>query len=123
MRPPGSPVCVILPAMEVRLDLYPDAETGAYAVEVRAAPAGLASPNDLPAGSANLVLDGAPARPGAHSLLFTQAVPSPVVADAFARRDYVLSAYRYHPRDEVKILAFDARITRDYAAFYAARGA
>src|SRR2546425_640384 len=73
--------------MDVRIDLYPDAETGAYAVEVVARPVGLAAPADLPAQSADLVLDGATAKPGARSLTFTQAVPSPVVGEAFARRD------------------------------------
>lgn len=109
-------------SMDVRIDLYPNRATGAYTLDVIARPEGLASPTDLPGQSADLILDGTPPRAEAHSISFTVAVPSPCSLTTLAQPGRVVLAYLYHPLDETTLLAFDARITEEYTAFYAARG-
>jgi hypothetical protein len=109
-------------SMDVRLDLYPDGATGAYALEMIARPEGLASPHDLPGQSADLILDGTPPRAEAHSLSFTVAVPSPCDLTTLAQPGRVVLAYVYHPLDETTLLAFDERITSEYTALYRERG-
>ena len=108
--------------MDVRIDLYPGRATGAYTLEVIARPEGLASPADLPGQSANLVLDDTPPTGEVYSLSFTRAVPSPCSLSALAQPGRVVLAYLYHPLDDAAMFAFDARITEEYTALYAARG-
>jgi hypothetical protein len=104
--------------MDVRLDRYPNTATGASTLEVLAHPEGLASPDDLPGQSADLILDETLPRVEAHSLPFTVAVPSSCSLVTLAQPGRVVMAYLYHPRDETAMLAFDARITKEYTAFY-----
>lgn len=108
--------------MDVRIDLYDDADAGAFAVETLARPEGEASPADLPGLSADVSLNGGAAQGGARSLVFRPAVSSPVGTAPLARAGGMVSAYLYHPKDDAEILAFDARITEEYSAYYAARG-
>jgi hypothetical protein len=108
--------------MDVRLDLYPDGATGAYALEMIARPEGLASPHDLPGQSADLILDGTPPRAEAHSIPFTVAVPSLCSLATLARPGRIVMAYLYQPLDETTLLAFDARITEEYTTLYTERG-
>jgi hypothetical protein len=109
-------------SMDVRIDLYPTRATGAYTLDVIARPEGLASPTDLPGQSADLILDDTPPRGEAHSISFTRAVPSPCSLATLAPRGRVVMTYLYHPLDEATLLAFDARITEEYTAWYATRG-
>jgi hypothetical protein len=107
----------------VRIDLFDDLPVGAYAVSVQAAPAGLAAPSDIPTGSASVTLDGGPAPvPATMTLAFRPAVASPVGLDPLRRDPALLYAFLYHPVDTAAILAFDARITGEYTAFYGGRG-
>jgi hypothetical protein len=109
-------------SMDVRIDLYPDRATGAYTLDVIVRPEGLASPTDLPGQSADLILDDTPPRGESYSISFTRAVPSPCSLATLALRGRVMMIYLYHPLDEGTMFAFDARITEEYTAFYAARG-
>ncbi|HEX6506665.1 MAG TPA: hypothetical protein VF221_03445 [Chloroflexota bacterium] len=106
----------------VRIDIYPNEDTGTHLLDVTAMPEGLVSPDDLPGRSADIVLDDAQPRPGAQSLHFVQAVASPCGLDHVGQPDHVHYAYLYHPQDETEILDFDRRITEAYSAFYAGRG-
>lgn len=108
--------------MDVRIDLYADAEAGACSLSVLALPEGLASVDDLPGRSADLILDGAPPKTSARSLTFATAVSSPLGTAVLAPPGRIFFAYLYHPIDEQAILDFDARITDEYSAFYAGRG-
>jgi hypothetical protein len=108
--------------MQVRLDLYADADAGAYSLAVVAHPAGLASTDVLAGRSADLILDSALPKHGARCLTFATAVASPLVISAVAQPGRIVFAYLYHPLDEQALLAFDARITEEYSAFYAVRG-
>jgi len=108
-------------SMDVRIDLYPNRATGAYTLDVIARPEGLAFPTDLPGQSADLILDDTPPRGEAHSLSFTRAVPSPCSLATLAQPGRVVMTYLYHPFDEATLCAFDARITEEYTALYAAR--
>jgi hypothetical protein len=109
-------------SMDVRIDLYPNRATGAYTLDVIARPEGLASPTDLAGQSADLILDDTPPRGEAQSISFTRAVPSPCSLATLAQPGRVVMSYLYHPLDEATLFAFDARITEEYTAFYAARG-
>lgn len=108
--------------MNLRIDLYPNRATGAYALDVLARPEGLASPTDLPGQSADLILDDMPPRAEAQSIPFTVAVPSPCNLALLAQPGRIVAAYLYHPLDEAALFAFDARITEEYTALYAGRG-
>src|SRR4051794_32072169 len=108
--------------MEVRIDLYAEAQPRAYTVDLLPRPRPRPGPGDLLARSADLVLDGAPVKPGARSLVFTPAVTSPLGLGVLERPGCILTAFLYHPKDDDALLAFDARITEDYSAFYATRG-
>src|SRR4051812_13158263 len=108
----------------VCIDLYPDAGTGAYAVEVQAGPKDRASADDLPARSGDLWLDlnDLPVKPTAHRLLFTPVVPGPFGTEPLTQPQRLLCAYLYHARDEPAILSMSERIMDGYARFYATRG-
>ena len=109
--------------MDVRIDLYPGRDTGAYTIEVIALPEQMASATDLPGQSADLILDDAPPERGAAlSLSFTRAVPSPCRLATLALPGRVVMIYLYHPLDEATLLAFDARNTQEYTALYSLRG-
>ncbi len=111
--------------VDVRIDLYAAPSAGTHAVEVKAAPPELASADDLPAGSATISLDGSiPSNAAAATTLsFRTAVASPIGLDPLRRNPALLYVYMYHPLDTGEILAFDARITGEYTAFYGERGA
>src|SRR5260221_8061232 len=85
-------------------------------------PEGLAFPTGLTGQSDGLILDDTPPRGDAHSISFTRAVPSPCSLATLAQPGRVVMTYLYHPFDEATLCAFDARITEEYTAFYAARG-
>jgi len=111
------------PPADVRIDLFDDLAVGTHAVSVQAAPAGLAASSDIPAGSASVTLDSGPATvAAAMTLSFRRAVASPVGLDPLRRDPALLYAFLYHPVDTEAILAFDARITAEYTAFYGERG-
>ena len=108
--------------MEVRIDLYAEAQIGTYTVDVLPRPRPRPGPGDLLARSADLVLDESAAKPGARRLVFTPAVTSPLGLGVLERPGCIVTAFLYHPKDDTALLAFDARITEDYSAFYATRG-
>jgi hypothetical protein len=111
--------------VDVRIDLYEEPSAGTHVVEVEAAPAGLASAGDVPARSAAITWDGdgtASPAPGVTALTLRTAVASPVGLEPLRRNPALLSVYLYHPLDTAEILAFDARITDEYTAFYGERG-
>ena len=107
--------------MNISLALHGDDASGAYLVEVEAAPSGVAGPGDYPFASADVsALDEEPAK-GDRLLRFVQAVASPLERRALDR-GRLLSVYVYQPRDRDEILAFDRRITERYTEFFAEHG-
>lgn len=112
--------------VDVRIDLHDEPSAGTHAVSVDAAPQGLASPSDVSAGSATITWDGtnggAAAAPAESTLSFHTAVASPLGLEPLSRDPSLLYVYMYHPRDTEEILAFDARITDEYTAYYSERG-
>jgi hypothetical protein len=111
--------------MDVRLDLYPSAERGAYAVVVKAAPEGVASPADIPGQSADLLVDASEAAPpaaDAHSIAFTFWTPTVLGRSVFSQPGRVLYIYLYSAPDAEAMAAFDRRITEEYTRYYAAQG-
>jgi hypothetical protein len=113
--------------VDVRIDLYQEPSAGTHAVSVDAAPQGVASPDDVPAVSATITWDdagngAAATAPAETTLSFRRAVASPVGLAPLHRDPPLLYVYMYHPRDAEEILAFDARITDEYTAYYGERG-
>jgi hypothetical protein len=111
--------------MDVRLDLYPSAERGAYTVVVKAAPEGVASPADIPGRSADLFVDaGEAASPAAdaQSIAFTFWTPSVLGRSVTRQPDRVLYVYLYSAPDAEAMAAFDRRITEEYTSYYATQG-
>jgi hypothetical protein len=109
--------------VQARIDLYADEHAGSYVLSVRAAPEGIASPEDIPGKSADLVLDGRPARTDAVASLSFSRLSSNTLGDApLAQPGCIVTAYLYHAKNEAEMLAFDERITAEYTAFYLARG-
>jgi hypothetical protein len=76
--------------------------------------------------SADVVVgDGASTAPESTAdltLTLTSVAPSPADVGTLSGHDGVLLVFGYHARDEQAMLAFDARITEEYTAFYLTRG-
>src|SRR5258707_12942282 len=111
--------------MDVRLDLYPSAERGAYAVVVKAAPEGVASPADIPGQSADLLVDASEAAPpaaDARSIAFMFWTPSVLGRSVLRQPGRVLYIYLYSAPDAEAMAAFDRRITEEYTRYYATQG-
>ena len=110
--------------MDLRLDLYPSAERGAYRVLVKAAPEGVASPTEIPEESADLIDGGedVPAASGARSVALTFETPSAVARTVAHRPGCVLYLYCYSAPDAEALAAFDRRIGEEYTTFYASHG-
>lgn len=105
--------------MTVRIDLLRDG-TGPYRLTISARPEGLASPTDIDATSAELVVGSGE---GQRSLVFEPWVPSPIGVDAVAAaRPPIALVALYQAKDEAVMAAFDERITEEYTAFYGERG-
>ena len=111
--------------MDVRIDLYPSAERGAYAVVVKAAPEGVASAADIPGQSADLLVDASEATPpaaDAQSISFTFWTPSALGHSVVRQPGRVLHIALYSAPDAEAMAAFDRRITEEYTSYYATQG-
>ena len=73
--------------------------------------------------SADVVVGDGSAPPADRTLVFTAVALGPAGMGALGgNSDAILLAFGYHAHDEAAILAFDARITEEYTAFYLTRG-